>query len=525
MLSWIDVLVLIGYLIAAVALGVWVGRGNRDLGDYLLGGRNLPWWALMASIVATETSTATFLSVPGIAYAEGGDLRFFQLTLGYLLGRILVTLVLMPGYFRGQIFSAYEVLEHRFGRATRVVASLLFLVARNLGDGLRLLLTALALGVVFDGMGLASTIDPRVAAILVIGLVTIGYTLFGGMKSVVWNDGIQMLIYLLGGLVAAVVLVRATPEGLDDLLEFGERTGRLRVFDFSFSLSDPLTFWGGLLGGLFLTAGTHGTDQMMVQRYLCARNQGDASKALIGSALAVMIQFALFLMIGVGLASFYRDVPTDQAFANDEVFARFIVDQLPVGLVGLTLAAMLAAAMSTLSSSLNSSASALVSDFYHPWRGASASQGELLMVSRASTVLFGLIQIGLALAISGIPDQQRGSIVSNALAIAGFVSGPLLGAFVLGIVRPQVGQRGALIGMITGLAVVATLRFGPEFGSAWTGVFGSEFTLGWTWFPVFGTLATLLGGLATPPLPGLGNPTKSTNISNKPELDSGEKNK
>ncbi|MEZ6121429.1 MAG: sodium/solute symporter [Pirellulaceae bacterium] len=357
-LSPVDFAVLTAYLAAVVAFGLWVGRGAKNLSDYLLGGRNLPWWAILGSIVATETSTVTFLSVPGIAFADGGNLGFLQLAFGYIVGRTIIVFVLLPLYFQGKIFTAYEILQKRFGQTTRKTASLLFLVTRNLGDGLRLYLTALVLREV---IGL-----PLELCIVVIGIATIIYTCIGGMKSVVWNDCVQFAAYMLGGLLAAMIIVQKLPGGWAEYVSFAQEHQKLQLFDFQYDLTNPHYIWAGLIGGAFLTLGTHGTDQMMVQRYLCARNQRDAGWALVLSGFTVLLQFLLFLLIGIGLAAFYAHHPEITFKKNDRVFASFIVTQLPanVGIIGIVLAAVFSAAMSTLSSSLNSSASALVNDWF-----------------------------------------------------------------------------------------------------------------------------------------------------------------
>ncbi|MEE3368926.1 MAG: sodium:solute symporter [Planctomycetota bacterium] len=476
-ISTIDAVIVIAYLGAAVLFGMWIGRGQRDLSGYLLGGRDLPWWAILGSIVATETSTATFLSVPGIAFAAGGDLRFLQLAMGYIGGRVVVSLVLLPHYFRGNLFTAYEVLEQRFGGATKQTSSLLFLVARNLGDGLRLFLAGIALEKVLG-------VDLHVCIVL-IGLVTIGYTFFGGMKAVVWSDCIQFVVYIIGGLVAGVILIRALPGGWQEFTSFAQETGRLRIFDLRLQstadfhiLTEPFTFWSGLFGGAVLTLGTHGTDQMMVQRYLCARSQPDAARALVLSGVVVLLQFTLFLLLGVGLACFYAQVSPETTFdRNDEVFATFIVEHLPVGLIGITLAAVFAAAMSTLSSSLNSSATAVLNDLYLPRVGSDLSAGQLLNTSRRFTILFGLLQIGIGIGASYLSD----SVVSNALAIAGFTAGILLGVFGLGVLTRRVNQTGAFAGMVTGVVVLTIVKFMTP--------------VAWPWYAIIGAIATYGTGL------------------------------
>lgn len=474
----IDASIVIVYLAAVVMMGVWIGRGQKDLSGYLLGGRDVPWWAILGSIVATETSTATFLSVPGLAFAAAGDMRFLQLALGFVVGRVIVSIVLLPLYFRGEIFSAYEVLNQRFGGATKQVASLMFLCARNLGDGLRLFLAGIALEKVLG-------IDLHYC-IIVIGLATIVYTFFGGMKAVIWSDCLQFVIYMIGGAVALVLLIRAFPGGLSEFWEYGQSTGKFQVFDFRFFpeegfriWSEPYTFWSGVIGGTVLTLGTHGTDQMMVQRYLSAPSKRDASRALVLSGLVVFAQFTLFLLLGVALAGFYSIVHPQTFEKGDEVFATYIVDYLPVGLVGFTLAAVFAAAMSTLSSSLNSSATAALNDFYVPAllrRGEVPSTSQQLSVSRRWTVLFGLLQIDIGIGASRLSS----SVVGDALAIAGFTAGILLGVFVLGVFSRRAHQRGVLVGMMVAIVVLSYVKFGTS--------------IAWPWFALIGATATITVG-------------------------------
>ena len=262
-ISTTDLAILFAYLAGVVLFGLWIGRDQRDLSSYLLGDRRLPWWAVLGSIVATETSTVTFLSIPAVAFARpDGDLRFLQLALGYILGRVIVTVLLLPHYFQGTLYTAYQVLERRFGGRTKQAASLMFLVARNLGDGLRLFLTALVLEKVI-GMSLPT-------CIAIIGVATIIYTFFGGMKAVVWNDCIQLVVYLTGGLLAGALILREIPGGWDQVWAFAQANDKLRMFDFRLDITQTYTFWAGIIGGALLTLGTHGTDQMMVQRYLGA---------------------------------------------------------------------------------------------------------------------------------------------------------------------------------------------------------------------------------------------------------------
>ncbi len=472
----IDTTILLVYLLGVVALGIWLGRGQRDLAAYLLGDRNLPWWGVLLSIVATETSTVTFLSVPGLAFnPEGGNFTFLQLAIGLVIGRFVIIFLLLPQYFRGDLFTAYEVLHRRFGGTTRQTASLLFLVTRNLADGLRLYLTAIVLQKLM-GIDLWTSI-------LVMGAATIVYTVFGGMRSVVWNDCIQFFVYILGAILAAWVILDRLPGGWTQLAEFAREHQKFRLLDFTFDSTRPYTFWSGLFGGIFLTLATHGADQLMVQRYLSAGSQRKAALALGISGFVVAAQFALFLFVGVALACFYQEhLALTSLPKNDAAFAGFIVTYLPVGITGIVLAAVLAAAMSTLASSLNSSATAAVNDFYIGWRKTEPSKRHLLRVGRVLTVAFGVIQIVVAIAGRHLAE----SVVDSVLAIASFTIGAVLGVFFLGIFTRGVPQWAALIGLLGGLAVLSYVAFWTPTAWPWYAVIGSTTTF------VLGQTASLL---------------------------------
>jgi len=476
-LHWFDGLIVLVYMACVLAIGLWVGRGQKTTLDYFLGGKTLPSWALLLSIVATETSTVTFLSIPGITFAvENGDLRFLQITFGYIVGRIGVVFVLLPLYFRGQLFTSYEVLEARFGKTSRRTTSLLFLVTRNTSDALRLYLTALALQ---QALGL-----DIISCIVALGLITIFYTYFGGVRSVVWNDCIQFVIYMLGACAALYVIASRLPGGAEQILNFAVENDKLRLIDLEFSLTKPtMTFWAGLIGGMFLTAATHGTDQLTVQRYLAAKSQRGAAGALVASGFVVCLQFLLFLCIGIALACFYSVFIPEPPFTDadkDRVFSHFIVNDLGRGLVGITLAAVFAAAMSTLSSSLNSSATALINDIYLPLRGRELTPKRQLTISRIATAGFGVLQMGIAMAGHYVGTTE--STVSNVLAITGFATGPVLGMYFLAVLVRRVDQRSALIGFVVGLVALSTIY--------WTT------SVYWLWYAVIGSMITLASGTA-----------------------------
>lgn len=471
----VDAAIVIIYLLAVLAFGLWVGRGQRTSADYFLGGRNMPWGVLLLSIVATETSTVTFLSLPGLPAAIDGNLTFLQIALGYIAGRFIIIYVLLPIYFKRETFTAYEVLEARFGKLSRRLTSVLFLFTRNLSDALRLFLTALVLQIV---LGLDLTIS-----IILLGLITIIYTLVGGAKSVIWNDGIQFVIYMLGAAAAIAIVVIKMPGGYPALERFALESGKLQMFDFDLNLFKPsMTFWAGLVGGAFLTMATHGTDQLMVQRYLSAKNQRDAALSLGFSGFIVFLQFAVFMLIGVALAAFFTQMLGTNPMTEghgDRLFAYFIVNFMPIGLAGLTLAAVFAAAMSTLSSSLNSSATALINDIWLPWRKRDISQPLQLRAGRIATAGFGVLQVTIAAFVGAIGTHE--STVFNVLKIAGFSSGPVLGLFLLAVAAPRVQQKAALMGFVVGVAGLSAIAIGTNLYWAWYALVGAVLTFiaGW----------------------------------------------
>ncbi len=474
-LGIIDIAVLLVAVLSSIVIGLRFRGQNQSIEAYLLGDRNLPWWAILGSIVATETSTATVLSVPGYGYGETG-LKFLQLAIGFIFGRILVVVFLLPLYFKGKLLSAYEVLGVRFGEQTKRSASVLFLVTRNLGDGLRLFLAAMVLEKLAGW--------PLTYSAIIIGGITILYTFFGGMRSVVWNDCVQFVIYMLGSIAAVFVIVSYLPNGWQSFWEYATLNHKLTWIDWRFSLKDPYTFWAGLIGGAFLSLGSHGTDQMMVQRYLSARSQRDAGRAILMSGLVVFAQFALFLLIGMLLACYYAGQSSLPAVRNDEIFADFMIHSFPrnTGLIGLMLAAILAAAMSTLSSSLSASSSSVVSDLWLPNCKNPPSSGRQVWITRWLTVAFGCLQIAIGIWASTFQK----SVVDNALTIAGFSSGILLGLFALGTFTRQTNQAAALGSGAIGLVALLFIQFGLPL---W------DWKVAFPWLPVFGAIITYLTGL------------------------------
>lgn len=459
----IDLVVLIAYLTGITAWGSWLGRGQTTGTDYFLGGRSLPWGAVMLSVVATETSTLTFLSIPGVAYM--GSLVFLQLTLGYLAGRIAVALVFLPAYYRGELSTAYALLERRFGLHTRRFTSAIFMVTRVLADSVRLFATAIPLALI--------TGWPYPVSIAVIGALTLVYTYCGGIRAVVWVDAVQMGLYLAGATVAMAVVQLLLPGGWDAALSSAYEAGKLQVLDVSLDLKAPYTLLAGVLGGAVFAMASHGTDQLIVQRLLTCRNLRDSQKALIGSGIAVMVQFLLFLLVGVGLWAFYEGRAFERA---DEIFARFIVEELPPGLTGLLIAGVFAAAMSSLSSSINSLASATAYDYWAPLAGARSDGPRILRFGKLFTLGWAVVLVGGAIAF--IPLSRGTSAVEVALGVAAVVYGGLLGAFALGVLSRRPGERAAIFGIVLGVVSVVAFRG----------------TVAWPLYVPIGAAVTLIAG-------------------------------
>ncbi|MEA2339558.1 MAG: solute:Na+ symporter, family, partial [Thermoanaerobaculia bacterium] len=483
-LSVLDLVIIVGYLAAVVAAGAWFGRKQQTTSQYFLAGRGVPWWAISASIVATETSTITFISVPGIAYARGGDFTFLQLVFGYLVGRIAISILFIPSYFTGDLVTVYQLLQRRFGWRVRALASSLFIAMRTIADGVRLLLTAFVLAAVYGSVAGVSAESVITLCVVGIGVVMIIFTFYGGMEAVVWIEVVQLGIYIAGALAAAIVLTRHIPGGFAAAMDIGHAYGKFRVFDFAFDATKTFTFWAGLIGGCFLTMSTHGTDQYLVQRYLCTDRPRSAALALLSSGIVVLAQFIGFLFIGVLLFAFYAPYklagyatgPAAAPFrAGDQVFPDFITRHLPPGLSGLVVAAIFAAAMS---SSLNSIAAAFVADLYKPFREEKADR-HYLRVSHVVTIVAGIVQIVVALGLRHKSD----SALSTALSVASLINGPILGVFLLGSAK-RGGPRAALAGMSVGIAVVLAVRFGTH--------------VAWPWYTVIGSLTTFAAGALIP---------------------------
>src|SRR5690348_14210240 len=482
-ISSIDLIIIVAYLAGVTLFGAMFRRGQQTVRDYFLGGRTAPWWALACSIVATETSTLTIIGTPAIAFS--GNLGFLQLVIGYVVARIILCVVLVPQYFQGEFYTAYQLLEKRFGRRMKRAASAVFLATRALAEGVRIS----AIGKVFS---VAFGFGDR-ASIAAITALTLFYTFEGGMRAVIWTDVMQFTLYILGSIAAFFVLLHKIPGGWTTITHAAAAAGgKFSMFDFGFSLTQSYTFWSGLIGGTFLTMASHGVDQTIVQRLLAARSERESKIALISSGFIVFVQFALFLVIGVMLFVFAQHyaLPIPEGDAH-RIFPSFIVHEMPVGVVGIVLASIFAVAMSNASGSLNSLASSTVMDFgehREEEAGGESKEGSfasLRMTRKPGAMLrrsrFITLAWGLVLGFLGL--VRWGGVLVAGLTIASITYGGLLGVFLLGTWNKRANETGALVGFIVGIATMVVVnRFTP---------------LAFTWYVLTGTIVTFAVGSVT----------------------------
>jgi solute:Na+ symporter, SSS family len=499
----LDAIVLVAYLAGTTALGLWVGRRQRDAKDYFVADRAIPWWAVMFSIVASETSALTFISTPGLSYGNApgfGDLGFLQVVAGYILGRIAVAVVLLPRYFQGNLVTAYALLETRFGLATRRFTSIVFMVTRALADSVRVFATAIPVALIISPSVTNKTYVMPIA-VLMLGLLTVIYTYKGGMKAVVWTELVQATIYLSGGAAALIILGHLVPGGWSTIWSGASAAGKTKAIDFTFTMSNPHTVWAGLIGGAFLAMASHGTDQLIVQRLMSSRTLKDAQRAVIGSGIVVFFQFFLFLLIGLGLWAFYQG----RAFpATDQIFPTFILEHMPTGLVGLIVAAIVAATMSTHSGAINSLAGATTHDIYLPLSKRSVDDPHTLKMGRLFALGWGVV---LTLGALLFPQDTKTPVVVVALGIASFTYGGLLGGFALGIFWRRAIQRDAIIGMSVAIATMAFIVFAKPISAAapsLASTLAPFASIAWPWYVLIGTVITLVVGILsslTHPIP------------------------
>ena len=480
--STIDYIIVIVYLTGSIIMGVFTARKQKSSKDYFLGGKEMKWWSVGFSIVASETSTLTFISIPGLAYKS--DMHFMQLIFGYFIGRMLVTLIFIPAYYKGDIETAYDFLGKRYGEHLRKFTSSVFIITRVLASGVRLFATAIPVHII-TGLDYATSIA-------LIGLFTLAYTYLGGIKAVVTMDVVQLFIYLGGAVASMFIIFHFLPNGIDDVIYYAtiNGTNKFEIFNFNFGnsfanfFSSPYTFLGALLGGTFLTMASHGTDQLLVQRLLGCKSKRDSQKALMLDAALIVLQFAFFLFLGLCLYAFYKAVPFQQLAltqtglnltSSDEIFPKFIVENLPSGLSGIVIAGVLASAMGTLSSAISSLASSTFLDlFKFTAKGKTLNPKKEVYWSKIFTLFWGVILVGGAMLFR----DSKNPVVEIGLTIASITYGGLLGTFLLGIFFKYTNQRDAIIGFIAGMLVMIYIVYSTQ--------------IAYTWYTIIGVVVTLL---------------------------------
>lgn len=467
--SLFDYLIVVTYLIFAAMWGRYAGGKQKSVKDYFLGTGKVNWWLVTFSIVAAETSTLTFISIPGLAYLT--DLNFLQVTFGYLLGRIIVAGLLLPQYFRGDLSTAYAFLETRFGKKTRSTASAVFIFTRVAGDGVRLFATAIPVKLLLD-------IDYPWAILLIV-LVTLAYTYTGGLRGVIWVDAIQMFIYLGGAIISAILIGFMIDGSIFTALSAENIIQKLDIFNHGLGggvagfFGTPYSIIAGLTGGAFLSMASHGTDQLVVQRLLATGDLRNAQKAVITSGVIIVLQFAVFLILGVLLYIYFEG---RQFGKPDEVFPYFIIHHLPAGLKGVLVAGLMAAALSTLAGSVSSLSSSSFYDIFTLMGKKELDPEMQLKLSKRLTIVWAVV-----LSLSAFFFMEmKGAAVEVALSIASFTSGGLLGTFLLGIFNKRAVQGDAIFGFLASISVM-------------TAVVLLKITA-WTWFTLIGVAVCIIIG-------------------------------
>ncbi len=469
LMRFLDLSVIAVYLLGVTWFGARFRKSRTDLSQYFLGGRTAPWWAIALSIVSAETSTLTIVGTPALSF--NGNFAFLQVVFGYLIARLVISILFLPAYFRGRMFTAYELMRQRFGEGVRRLTAIIFLFTRAMAEGVRVFAISIVISIVL-GTG-------EMVSIVLIVALTLFYTFEGGMTAVIWTDVLQMGMYVVGALASFFVILHKIPGGWAHVAALAAPAGKFHVLDFRTALNIPYTFWAGLIGGCFLTTASHGTDQLIVQRLLSARSEADSRKALFASWVVVFAQFTLFLLIGVLLWVFYRDTGLTAPKPIDRLYPLFVWQNLPVGVRGLIMAAILAAAMANLSAALNSLASTTVVDIFRAATGDRAQIADergQMRLAHFATVFWAVVLVAI-----GAVAQFWGTVLESGLSIASVTLGLLLGVFLLGVLTRRVGERGAAAGVGIGLIVILYVRFATH--------------IAFTWWVLIGSAATFIGGV------------------------------
>jgi SSS family transporter len=474
-LNGYDVAVIAVYLACVTAFGMHFKKKQSTIKGYFLAEKTIPWWAISLSIVAAETSTLTIISVPGMAYEQ--DFRFIQLVIGYMIGRVIISLLLIPHYFRGDLVTAYQLIERRFGQRLRSLTAGLFLLTRAASDGVRVFAIAIVVGIALSGfLHGYSDLARDVTAIAIVMILTLLYTFKGGMATVIWTDVVQLTVYMTGTIIGLFTIAHLFPGGWHAAFGMAAAAGKFHVFYFGWNFYAKYTFWSGVIGGAFLTTASHGTDQLIVMRLLASRSERYAKMALVASGVLVLFQFSLFLLIGALLFVMYKMLPLAATFARpDAIYPTFVVNCMPHGISGLLVSAILAAAMSSLSASLYSLSSTTIIDFYSRFNPG-VSEKRRMFLSRMATIGWGIVLFGLAIVVR----QSGGKVLEIGLSIASVAYGSLLGVFMLGVLTRRASESGAMVGMLCGFSL---------------NIFLWQFTrVPYTWYVPLGSIATFAIG-------------------------------
>ena len=435
----LDYAILVIYLLVVAALGVYVGRNQHTTKDYFLGGRKIPWWSIGISVMATQAGAITFIGTPGWGYEGGLDRITTFINVPLAMAFLIVTVV--PFFYRTNVYTAYEYLEKRFDKKTRLLTGALFLISRGLATGITLFAPALVLSVI-TGWNVNLTI-------VLMAILSIAYTVFGGISAVIWTDVAQMIVLWLGALISAVAIYLQVPGGWSEILQVSSDAQLLDAFDFSFDLSVEYSIWAGIFGGFFLHAAYFGVDQSQIQRVLTSKSVKESQYSLIFTGFLLVPQMLLFLFIGVMLYAFYSHTGAPQYNDINELFPRFIVNELPAGISGLIIAGVFAGAMSSLDSALNSLSAVSIQGFYKKYMKKNGSEAHYLKASRWATILWGIYAMVFAFFAGNL-----GPLIEVINKIGSYFYGSLLGVFILAIFTRRSNGLGAFTGVLAGMASV-----------------------------------------------------------------------
>lgn len=486
--SMADWAVVVIYLAAIISFGIFAGRGQKNTKDFFLGSRNMPWWGVGFSIIATETSALTFVGVPAAAYGVD-NLTFIQIIIGYVIARVILAVVMVPLYFKGEIYSAYQLFENAFGPGARRTASFIFLIAATLGAGVRIYVTCIPLQLI---LGFSSNQIPLVILLFVI--LSLTYTLIGGVKSAIWVEAIQFLLFLGGGIFTLFYVPSLIEGGLPAAWEIAKQGGKLEWLNSTFSMAKPFNIWMGIIGGTFVVLSSHGVDQLIVQRVLTCKSVKDGRKALLLSGVVILPLFLIFLLCGALLWVYYQKnqipIPLPEArpgvSKNDYIFPTFIITAMPPILKGFLIVAILSAAMSSVTAALSALSSVSTMDIFKGLSKKVHTDEFFMKFSRASMIAWAVI-----LVIVAVASRHVESALNTALALSGWTNGAMLGGLLLVLFWRSGRSLPVIIGMV--VAVASTVYIANFFTFSTVGPDGKAVVgkVAWPWFTLIGTVITL----------------------------------